>query len=243
MEQTGPEAVIKTARRCGIESPLTPVYSLALGTSGISPLEMASAFATFANGGVRHRPFWIWRVEDALGRILEEHIIEGEKTLDSNIAYQVTDLMRGVMDQGTGRVIRRLGFDLPAAGKTGTSDSYYDAWFTGFTPTLSTSVWVGFDQGRGLRDKQGRGITGSRGAAPIWADFMLKATQGEPPREFTIPPDVRTETVDPVTGRKADDATLDPMTVVLRKGQTVESSIIEDETRDDSEADEYYWAP
>lgn len=243
MEQTGPEAVIKTARRCGIESPLTPVYSLALGTSGISPLEMASAFATFANGGVRHRPFWIWRVEDALGRILEEHIIEGEKTLDSNIAYQVTDLMRGVMDQGTGRVIRRLGFDLPAAGKTGTSDSYYDAWFTGFTPTLSISVWVGFDQGRGLRDKQGRGITGSRGAAPIWADFMLKATQGEPPREFTIPPDVRTETVDPVTGRKADDATLDPMTVVLRKGQTVESSIIEDETRDDSEADEYYWAP
>ena len=94
-----------------------------------------------------------------------------------------------------------------------------------------------------MRDKQGRGITGSRGAAPIWADFMLKATQGEPPREFTIPPDVRTETVDPVTGRKADDATLDPMTVVLRKGQTVESSIIEDETRDDSEADEYYWAP
>ncbi|MBN1849895.1 MAG: PBP1A family penicillin-binding protein [Deltaproteobacteria bacterium] len=241
MEQTGPQAVIKTARRCGIESPLAPVYSLALGTSGASPLEMASAFATFADGGIRHQPFWIWRVEDALGRILEEHIIEGERTLDANIAYQVLDLMRGVMDEGTGTVIRHMGFGLPAAGKTGTSDGYHDAWFTGFTPTLSTSVWVGFDQGKGLRDKQGRGITGSRGAAPIWADFMTKVTQDDPPREFTVPPDVRTELVDPMTGRKATEATIDPITVILRKGQTVESSIIGYGTTTDSEAEEYGW--
>ena len=241
IEQTGPEAVIQTARRCGIESRLNPVYSLALGTSGASPLEMASAFATFANGGIRHKPFWIWRVEDALGRILEEHIIEGERSLDASIVYQVTDLMRGVIDQGTGAVIRRLGLDLPAAGKTGTSDGYYDAWFTGFTPTLSTSVWVGYDQGKGLRDKQGRGITGSRGAAPIWADFMIKATQGEPPREFKIPPDVRIETVDPVTGRMATDETPNPMRIVLREGQTVESSVIEDDVPTDLEAEEFGW--
>ena len=230
VEQTGPEEVIRTARRCGIKSHLEPVYSLALGTSGISPLEMASAFATFANGGVRHKPFWIWRVEDALGRVLEERIIGGERSLDASIVYQVIDLMRGVVDEGTGSVVRRLGFDLPAAGKTGTTDGYYDAWFTGFTPTLSTSVWVGYDQGEGLRDIQGLGITGGRGAAPIWADFMLKATQGEPPREFAIPPDMRFETVDPITGRAATETTLNPMRVALREGQSLYSTIMEDET-------------
>jgi 1A family penicillin-binding protein len=243
MEQTGPEEVIRTARRCGIESQLEPVYSLALGTSGISPLEMASAFATFANGGIRHKPFWIWRIEDVLGRVLEEHIIEGERTLDASIVYQVIDLMRGVINEGTGSVIRRLGFDLPAAGKTGTSDGYYDAWFTGFTPTLSTSVWVGYDQGKGLRDMQGRGITGSRGAAPIWADFMLKATQGEPPREFTIPPDIRIKTVDPVTGRAATNTTLNPMRITLRKGQSLNSDITDDETPYRSGPDTFQWEP
>jgi len=230
VERTGPEEVIRTARRCGIKSHLEPVYSLALGTSGISPLEMASAFATFANGGVRHKPFWIWRVEDALGRVLEERIIGGERSLDASIVYQVIDLMRGVVDEGTGSVVRRLGFDLPAAGKTGTTDGYYDAWFTGFTPTLSTSVWVGYDQGEGLRDIQGLGITGGRGAAPMWADFMLKATQGEPPREFAIPPHIRFETVDPITGGAATETTLNPMRVALREGQSLYSTIMEDET-------------
>jgi membrane carboxypeptidase/penicillin-binding protein len=119
---------------------------------------------------------------------------------------------------------------LPAAGKTGTTDGYYDAWFTGFTPTLSTSVWVGYDQGEGLRDIQGLGITGGRGAAPIWADFMLKATQGEPPREFAIPPHIRFETVDPITGRAATETTLNPMRVALREGQSLYSTIMEDET-------------
>lgn len=229
VERTGPEEVINTARRCGIKSPLQPVYSVALGTSGVSPLEMASAFATFANGGIRHEPFWIRRVEDALGRVLEEHIIDGERALDASIAYQVVDLMRGVVDGGTGSIVRRLGFDLPAAGKTGTTDGYYDAWFTGFTPTLSTSVWVGYDRGEGLRDTQGLGITGGRGAAPIWADFMLKATEGEPPREFAIPPDIRFEMVDPITGWVATELTHNPMRVALRQGQQL-SNIEEDKT-------------
>ena len=237
VERTGPEEVIRTARRCGIKSHLEPVYSLALGTSGVSPLEMASSFATFANGGIRHGPFWIWRVEDALGRVLEEHIVSGERSLDASIVYQVVDLMRGVVDEGTGSVIRRLGFDLPAAGKTGTTDGYYDAWFTGFTPTLSTSVWVGYDQGEGLRDIQGLGITGGRGAAPIWANFMIKATQGEPPREFAIPPDIRFETVNPVTGRAANESTPNPMRIALREGQSLYSDTLEDQIPYNSETE------
>jgi 1A family penicillin-binding protein len=243
VQKTGPEEVIKTARRCGIKSNLEPVYSVALGTSGVSPLEMASSFATFATGGVRHEAFWISRVEDALGRVLEEHIVSGKRSLDASLAYQVVDMMRGVVDDGTASIVRRLGFDLPAAGKTGTTDRYYDSWFAGFTPILSTSVWVGYDKGKGLWDTQDNGITGGRGAAPIWADFMIKATDGEPYREFAIPSDIRFEEVDPTTGRKANDSTLNPLRVALREGQEVYENIIKDEWLDDSTILFPSWAP
>ncbi|MGW8301140.1 MAG: transglycosylase domain-containing protein [Desulfobacterales bacterium] len=219
VERVGPDAVIDVARRCGINSALTPVYSLALGTSGVSPLEMASAFGTFATGGVRHEPFWIRRIEDPLGRVLQEQIVRGQRTLDTAIDFQLVDMMRGVLTAGTGRIVRRMGFDLPAAGKTGTTDDYRDAWFTGFTPTLSVSVWVGYDRGISMRDVNGVGITGGRGAAPIWADFMIKATSGEPPREFTVPSNIRFETVDPVSGEIADQGTRTPVKVALRPGQ------------------------
>jgi penicillin-binding protein 1A len=219
IERVGPDAVIDAARRCGITSALKPVYSLALGTSGASPLEMASAFGTFATGGVRHEPFWIRRIEDPLGRVLEEQIVRGQRTLDAGITFQLVDMMRGVLTAGTGRIVRRMGFDLPAAGKTGTTDDFRDAWFTGFTPTLSVSVWVGYDRGIRMRDVNGVGITGGRGAAPIWADFMIKATSGDPPREFTVPSNIRFEKVDPVSGEIAGQWTRNSVRVALRSGQ------------------------
>jgi len=219
VEQTGPQDVIKTAQRFGIKSPLSPVYSVALGTSGVSPLEMASAFAAFATGGIQHDPFFIWRVEDAFGRILEERIVSGERLLDPAIVYQVVDMMRGVVDSGTGASVRRLGFSHPAAGKTGTTNRYKDAWFTGFTPTLCTSVWVGYDRNIGLRDSRKIGITGGRGAAPIWADFMKKALADEPSREFSIPGNIRFKNVDPATGRAATYFTENPVRVALLNGQ------------------------
>ena len=219
VEQTGPEDVIATARRFGIKSPLSPVYSVALGTSGVSPLEMASAFATFATGGIHHEPFFIWRVEDAVGRVLEEKIVSGQRLVDPAIVYQVVDMMRGVVDQGSGSAVRHLGFNLPAAGKTGTTNRYKDAWFTGFTPTLCTSVWVGFDRDVGLRDSRNVGITGGRGAVPIWTDFMKKALANEPAREFSIPAGIRVTTVNANTGRPAGFFTENPMQVALRNGQ------------------------
>jgi penicillin-binding protein 1A len=168
---------------------------------------------------VRHEPFWIRRIEDPLGRVLEEQIVRGQRTLDAGIGFQLVDMMRGVLTAGTGRIVRRMGFDLPAAGKTGTTDDYRDAWFTGFTPTLSVSVWVGYDRGISMRDVNRVGITGGRGAAPIWADFMIKATSGEPPREFTVPSNIRFETVDPVSGEIAGQWTRSPVKVALRSGQ------------------------
>lgn len=202
VKETGPEAVIQTAGRCGIESPLKPVYSVALGTSVVTPFEMAGAYATLASGGIRHEPFLIWRVEDAFGRVIYEHLVRGKKVLDPFATYQVVDMMRSVIDEGSGRVIRALGFDRPAAGKTGTTDAYNDAWFTGFTPSLCTSVWTGFDRERKLRQKNGVGITGGRSAAPIWAEFMKTALANQPPREFTIPEGIHFDDAVVTTGCK-----------------------------------------
>jgi len=227
IERCGPEAVAATARRCGIESPLQPVYSLALGTSGVSPLEMASAFATFATEGVRHKPFWITRVEDSQGRILEEHLVSGQRVLEPDLSYQIVDMLRGVVDAGSGAVVRRLGFNVPAAGKTGTTNSYKDAWFTGFTPTLATAVWVGFDKEHPLRDKNGTGITGGRGAAPIWTQFMKLAMESEPAREFKIPEDIHFENIDPQTGRPPDDFTRETIAVALTDDQTASGTVIQ----------------
>lgn len=229
VDRTGPEDVIATARRFGITSPLAPVYSVALGTSGVSPLEMAAAFATFATGGIRHDPFFIWRVEDPFGRVLEEKIVSGERLLDPAIVYQVVDMMRGVVDEGSGSAVRHLGFNLPAAGKTGTTNLYKDAWFTGFTPTLCTSVWVGFDRDIGLRDNRRVGITGGRGAVPIWTDFMKKALANEPSREFSIPPGIQIKNVNPGTGRPAGFFTEKVMPIALRNGQTLTGELLYDD--------------
>jgi membrane carboxypeptidase/penicillin-binding protein len=140
-------------------------------------------------------------------------------TLDPETVFQLVDMMRGVVDQGTAGVIRNMGFDLPAAGKTGTTDEYKDAWFTGFTPSLSVSVWTGYDLEKGLRDKNGVGITGGRVAAPIWADFMIKATGGEPAREFTIPPGIHFETVDATTGYLMDENAPNTLKVAMKPWQ------------------------
>ncbi len=214
--RTGPEAVVDTARKAGIRSQLSPVFSVALGTSGVSPLDMASAYGTFASGGVHYAPFAVWRVEDTFGRVLEEHIVRGTKVLDPAIAYQVVDMMQGVVDSGTGAVVRKLGFHKPAAGKTGTTNGYKDAWFTGFTPTLSASVWVGYDREAGLKDTYRTGITGGRGAAPIWARFMAKATEGEPPRPFIQPMGIIFEACDETTGEPVFTGSPSAVRVALR---------------------------
>lgn len=200
VEKIGPESVTRVAKACGIKSPLQNVYSVALGTSGVTPFEMASAYTVFATLGIRHEPFLFWRVEDAFGRIIFEHIVQEKRVLDPAIAYQVVDMMKSVIDRGSGRSIRRLGFNRPAAGKTGTTDNYNDAWFTGFTPTLCTSVWIGFDKKRKLLDVNKVGITGGKAAAPIWAEFMTHALKSEPDRDFPIPDNIRFETVDTTTG-------------------------------------------
>jgi 1A family penicillin-binding protein len=219
---TGPGAVIETAKKCGIQSPLEDVFSIALGTADVTPGEMAAAFSVFAGLGKRHEPFLFWRVEDAFGRVLFEHIVQGQQVLDPVIAYQVVDMMKAVVDTGSGRRIREHGFTRPCAGKTGTTDNYNDAWFTGFTPGLCTSVWIGFDKKKRLEDANGVGITGGRGAAPIWADFMIQAVAGEPERNFPVPSNIRFEKIDPDTGCRISPK--DPrkgILIAVKQGQTL----------------------
>lgn len=196
----GPSAVVDVARTCGVKSPLKSVYSVALGTSEVSVMDMAAGFSTLASLGIYHKPFLFWRVEDARGRVLFEHIVKDHRVLDEATAFQVVDMMEGVVNSGSGSGVRRLGFQRPAAGKTGTTDNYNDAWFTGFTPSLCVSVWTGYDKKKKLKDKNRRGITGGRGAVPIWTDFMIRAMKGEPERDFLIPSDIRFEMVESTTG-------------------------------------------
>ncbi|MCK5098996.1 MAG: carboxypeptidase, partial [Desulfobacteraceae bacterium] len=132
-------------------------------------------------------------------------------------------MMKSVIERGSARSIRHLGFNRPAAGKTGTTDYYNDAWFTGFTPSLCTSVWTGFDKQRKLLDTRKIGITGGKGAAPIWADFMINALKSEPERDFTIPDNIRFETADTTTGcsPKEGNKAIEVLNIPLISGQVL----------------------
>jgi penicillin-binding protein 1A len=183
LEKLGIQPVVSVARRLGITTPIKPNLSLGLGTSEVTLAEMVQAFSTFANQGVRPELYGILTVKDSDGRVLENNAPVVQEALDPQTAYIMVNALRDVIDHGTGRIIRRLGFTYPAAGKTGTTNDNVDAWFIGFTPDLACGVWVGYDE----RQSLGRRQTGGETAAPVWADFMKAATAGKPPKEFTPP--------------------------------------------------------
>ncbi|MCC6397477.1 MAG: PBP1A family penicillin-binding protein [Bacteroidetes bacterium] len=161
--------VIDYAKRMGVTSPLPPYASLALGSGDVSPLEMASAFGVFANHGVYVEPTSILRIEDKDGNVIEENYPMQREVLSEETAFIMTSMLEGVVNGGTGSHVRDF-YQLPAAGKTGTTTEFADAWFVGYTPTLSAAVWVGFDN-KSVRFKTWDG-QGGRAAAPIWGRFM-----------------------------------------------------------------------
>ncbi len=183
LDKLGIQPVVSLARRMGITTPIKPNLSLGLGTSEVTLAEMVKAFSVFPNQGVRMEPFGILSVKDSSGHVLENNSPRGEEVLDPRVAYIMVNTMKDVIDQGTGRIIRRLGFTYPAAGKTGTTNDNVDAWFIGYTPDLTCGVWVGYDQRESLGKKQ----TGGEAAAPIWAEFMKAATEGKPSKDFEPP--------------------------------------------------------
>ncbi len=191
--KVNPAEVVKTARKFGFTSPIRENFSLALGATGASPLELASAYSTIANLGEHLDPFYVSKIEDYQGNVLYEHFIEGEKRFEPEDVYPLLDMMQGVMDDGSGRVIRRMGFKHPAAGKTGTTNAFRDAWFTGFTKDLTTSVWVGYDDNESMFRPNEKGVTGAHAAAPIWGLVMEQALEGSEQKNFPIPTGIRFE--------------------------------------------------
>ena len=194
IQELTPAAVIDFAHRAGIQSQLPDNFTLALGTGEVTMLEIANAYATFHSLGKYADPVMLIRVTDASGKVLEEHDAAFEEKLPPAVAYMATSLMRSVVEEGTATAVRELG--RPAAGKTGTASEFRDAWFTGYTPDLLASAWVGFDN----HDSLGNGETGGRAALPIWLSFMKAAHEDLPERDFDTPTGVTFARIDPATG-------------------------------------------
>ncbi|MEP7235635.1 MAG: PBP1A family penicillin-binding protein [Ignavibacteriota bacterium] len=161
--------VVKLAKRMGIKSNIPAVPSIALGTPDVSPLELTNAYSVFANDGIKTTPYGILRVEDRNGKVIYRGKPEFEFVFEPKIAQMMTICLKGVVERGTAAGISRW-FNYPAAGKTGTTQNYADAWFVGYTPIYTAGVWVGFDDKRvTFNSSDGQG---GRAAAPIWARFM-----------------------------------------------------------------------
>jgi penicillin-binding protein 1A len=194
--QMGVDSVIDTMRKLGIRSTLPHSLSLALGTADLTLEEVAYGLATFPAGGELVTPVFITKLTDADGKILEQHDDHAvrPRKLTPETAYVVTDLMKGVVEIGTAKKARELG--RPAAGKTGTSTNYRDAWFFGFTPDLLCGVWVGRDDFKPVAHD----ATGGQVALPIWLSYMKEAEKGLPVRDFAVPPGVVFARADPDKG-------------------------------------------
>jgi len=196
LEDIGVGFALKFIKRLGIESPIKRDLSIALGTSGVSMMELTSAFAVFANGGEKIKPIFIKKIVTMRGEVLEENSpytatemedkeeesetsetpapVLKERAISPQNAFIMTHLLEGVVQHGTGQRAKVLG--RPVAGKTGTSSDYSDAWFVGYTPSVLAGVWVGFDDKTSL----GKNETGARAALPIWISFMNQALKNTP---------------------------------------------------------------
>lgn len=197
LDLVGVQRVIDLARRSGITQPLPPYPSLALGSADVTPLEMAAAYASFANQGVYVQPYLIEAVLDPTGNELERHHADVRQVTSPQVAAALVHMLEGVVDRGTGAKAGRLPVAL--AGKTGTTNDYSDAWFIGFTPNHTILVWVGYDAKRTL----GSGMTGSAAALPIWIDVLeagLEEGWIEEGGEFSTPSGVVRQAVDGRSG-------------------------------------------
>ena len=216
LDYISPQTGVDYCRKFGITSTVYPYLSLALGSFDVSLLELISAYTTFANKGVRIKPYFISRIEDRDGNILEEAQVEAEEVISPQIAYLITHMLEGVIQRGTGQAANVLG--VPLAGKTGTTNDYSDAWFIGFSPTLVAGVWVGNDTRVTLGDRQ----AGAVAALPAWIEFFKRIIEEEEkkaeaegkefiPEDFEAPPNISFVEIDRKTGLLATPDCLWPL--------------------------------
>jgi penicillin-binding protein 1A len=182
-ESLGIKTVIDYAHRFGITSNIPAYLPVAVGAADLTLFEQASAYSVFPNDGVRITPRYITKVTDYEGRVLEENYPEVKDVISARTARTLTSMLREVVQHGTGIAAASMKF--PLAGKTGTTNDFTDAWFVGFSPSITCGVWVGYDEKKSLGAKE----TGARAALPIWMDFMKVALAGKDPGDFQPPPD------------------------------------------------------
>ena len=183
----GINRTVDLTKRMGIKSPMDPKPALSLGASGMTVLELTSAYGIFANGGYRTKPRHIQYILDTTGEVIyppDNYQVERTPVLDERVAYQITSCLENVIKHGTGRRAIRMGLTRPAAGKTGTTNDDTDAWFVGYSTDMVVGVWVGLNK----RDPRYRNYNqqGAWAALPIWATFMIDAVRG-PEKEFPVP--------------------------------------------------------
>lgn len=198
VHRIGPSFVAEVAHKAGIKRQLDPVPSIGLGTSIVSPLELANAFATFANGGINVKPFSILKVLDSRGKVLEEHVPHEIESFSPQNSYLLLNMMKGVVLRGTGKYASRL--KRPIAGKTGTSQENKDLWFVGMTPDLVATAWMGYDDFSSLGMKD---WTGGSTVVPWWTEIMEVILKDQPIRDFPVPDGIVFVTVDSETGKLA----------------------------------------
>jgi 1A family penicillin-binding protein len=215
LQQVGIARTVEEAKLLGVGD-VPSVPSLALGSGEVTLQAMTAAYAAFANEGMAPRPVLIRRVEDRDGRVLFQEEDSATRAVSEQTAFLMTTMMADVVNAGTAASARRLGFTLPAAGKTGTTNDFNDAWFVGFTPKLVAGVWVGFDQPRTILPN---GFAADI-AVPAWAAFMKAATRGDKPEWFTPPAGITTANVCRISGKLTGDGCED--VEVVNRDETVE---------------------
>jgi penicillin-binding protein 1A len=180
-DSVGIKTVIDYAHRFGITSNIPPYLPIALGAVEVTPIEQTSAFSVFPNDGVHISPRYITKVTDYEGRTLEENFPDVKDVVSARTARTMTSMLREVVLHGT--AIAAASLKYPLAGKTGTTNNFTDAWFVGFSPSLTCGVWIGYDEKKFLGAKE----SGARAALPIWMDFMKVALEGKDSGEFQPP--------------------------------------------------------
>jgi membrane carboxypeptidase/penicillin-binding protein len=220
LSAVGIKNAVSYAERLNVGTPPS-VPSLALGASDVTLMSLTAAYGAFANGGLVRQPVLIRRVEDSDGHVLFQDPAKFHRAISESTAFLMSSMLADVINSGTAYRARQAGFTLPAAGKTGTTNDYVDAWFVGFTPHLVTGVWIGFDQPATII---ANGYAGEL-AVPVWTSFMKTATKGDKPDWFARPANVTTVNVCRVSG-KLPNGGCDHVEVVNRDGFTEDRSMI-----------------
>jgi len=214
-QEVGPFSVVEYAYQMGIENPLQPVLSIALGSSDVSLLEMVRAYSTIANFGEKVTPIFIRKVVDRYGNTVYENRVVKQRVLSDATAYIVLNMMESVFEGGgTASYARRSGFTKPAGGKTGTTDDFSNAWFVGFIASLNVGVWVGYDYPRSI----GNGASGGAVALPIWTEFMKAVCDSTMNYDFPVPESVEFRYICSESGELATSRCPNVTKEIFRKG-------------------------